>query len=86
MFPKYPVMTSLMFGLISYCLVLLVSQDASILSLEIMGTLSLTLIALSMFILWRQNETEDLEDSIITGSESAPRDTGNIAENDPETR
>lgn len=40
-------------GLVSYCLVILVSQDAPIFTLALMGTMALSLILISMGLLWR---------------------------------
>jgi hypothetical protein len=55
---KHHVWAGLAFGTVSYCLVLLVSQDAKVFTLALMGTLALGTIALSMLILWRRRPDE----------------------------
>ena len=49
---KNLVRAGLGFGIVSYCLVLLVSQDAPVFTVFLMGVLALFLIASSMWILW----------------------------------
>jgi len=53
---RYIVILGLLFGLVSYCLVLLVSMDAPVFTLELMGTLSLAVISISICILWRRED------------------------------
>jgi len=57
------VWAGLAFGTVSYCLVLLVSQDAPIFTLALMGTLALGTIALSMLVLWKRIPDESPENS-----------------------
>lgn len=41
-------------GLTSYCLVILVSQDAPIFTLALMGTMALSLVLVSIGLMWRE--------------------------------
>ncbi len=50
---KNLVKAGLGFGIVSYCLVLLVSRDAPVFTLAIMGALALFIMASSMWILWK---------------------------------
>ncbi len=55
---KNLVWAGLAFGTVSYCLVLLVAQDAPVFTLALMGTLALFLVASSLWVLWNRNECE----------------------------
>jgi uncharacterized membrane protein len=53
-------------GLVAYCLVILVSQDAPVFTLALMGTLTLSLILIPMGLMWRGwiNSNEDTQNGM----------------------
>jgi hypothetical protein len=62
----------LAFGLVSYCLILLVSQEVPILTLEVMGILSLSLTGVSMWLLWNVRAEQAPVRCHETNSDAAP--------------
>ncbi len=56
-------LASLTLGILSYCLLLLISQEAPMLSLGIMGVLSCAIIAISIEIIWNKF-SQNINDAI----------------------
>lgn len=54
-----PLKISLGLGLASYCLVLLVSQEAQVFAILVMGCLSLILVVASMGLLWHNKSAQE---------------------------
>ncbi|MDD4307379.1 MAG: hypothetical protein PHU53_01045 [Thermoplasmata archaeon] len=57
--PDSPLKIALGLGLASYCLVLLVSQEAQVITVLLMGGLSLVLAVASMGFLWRNKPAQE---------------------------
>jgi ribose/xylose/arabinose/galactoside ABC-type transport system permease subunit len=58
-------------GLVSYCLVILVSQDAPIFTLAMMGIMALSIILISMGLLWRSWINSNNNETYSQDSENA---------------
>jgi hypothetical protein len=67
---KFPLKVCLGLGLTSYCLVILVSQDASVTTLALMGIMSLSLSVISMGMMWH-GWTHPLDVKIIQDSNNS---------------